>query len=208
VSHDLDAGATAHRMRRRASPIPVLSWLKDYDRRWLRLDLLAGLAAGAVVVPQAMAYATIADMPVEVGLYTCMVPMLVYVLLGGSRAMSVSTTSTVAVLTASTLVAAGLVAGSDDVIADLSTLVLMVGVILLIARVLHLGNLIENISEAVLVGLKTGVGLTVAVGQLPKLLGITIDPDADHFLSELRSVPSSAASSPSSSATSTTTAWR
>jgi high affinity sulfate transporter 1 len=189
VSQDLDAGSNAPGTQaRRSPPIPVLTWWKTYDRRWVRADVVAGLAAGAVVVPQAMAYATIADMPVEIGLYTCMVPMLVYVLLGGSRAMSVSTTSTVAVLTASTLVAAGLVAGSDDVVADLSTLVLMVGVILLIARVLHLGNLIENISEAVLVGLKTGVGLTVAVGQLPKLLGITIDPDADHFFSELRSV--------------------
>ena len=73
------------------------------ERSWLRIDVLAGLAAGTVVIPQAMAYATIAGMPVEIGLYTCMLPMLAYALLGGSRTLSVSTTSTIAVLVATTL---------------------------------------------------------------------------------------------------------
>ena len=66
--------------------------LVGYRRTWLRADLVAGLSAGAVVIPQAMAYATIADMPVQIGIYTCMLPMLVYALLGGSRTASVSTT--------------------------------------------------------------------------------------------------------------------
>ncbi|MFZ0015644.1 MAG: SulP family inorganic anion transporter, partial [Acidimicrobiia bacterium] len=110
-----------------------------------------------------MAYATIADLPVEVGLYTCMVPMLVYAFLGGSRTLSVGTTSTVAVLTGSTLVAAGVAAG-DDPAGDLATLTVMVGLILLIARALRLSALIENISEATLVGVKFGVGLTMAAG--------------------------------------------
>ena len=65
--------------------------------------MVAGVAAGTVVIPQAMAYATIAGLPVEVGLYTCMLPMLVYALLGGSRSLSISTTSTIAILTASAL---------------------------------------------------------------------------------------------------------
>jgi MFS superfamily sulfate permease-like transporter len=77
--------------------------MREYQRPWLRIDVLAGLAAGTVVVPQAMAYATIAGLPVEVGLYTCMVPMIAYALLGGARTLSVSTTSTIAVLVASTL---------------------------------------------------------------------------------------------------------
>ena len=75
------------------SLIPSLTWLPRYDRRWLGKDLVGGLTAGAVVIPQAMAYATIANLPVEVGLYTCMVPMVVYALLGGSRTLSVSTPS-------------------------------------------------------------------------------------------------------------------
>ena len=130
-----------------------------------------------------MAYATIADLPVQVGLYTCMVPMAVYAVLGGSRVLSVSTTSTIAMLTATTLVAAG----SDDALGDLATLVLLVGLVLLLARVLHLGPLVDNISEAIVTGLKIGVGLTVAASQLPKVLGIAPDPDADTFFEDLGS---------------------
>jgi sulfate permease, SulP family len=148
-------------------------------------DVVGGLAAGSVVIPQATAYATIADLPVEVGLYTCMVPTVVYVLLGGSRTLSVSTTSTVAVLTGSTLLSAGAAASGDDPARDLATLTLLVGAILLIARVLKLGALIDYISSATLTGIKSGVGLTVAAGQLPKLLGIAGDPDATTFFAEV-----------------------
>ncbi|WP_305093626.1 SulP family inorganic anion transporter [Prescottella sp. R16] len=156
-----------------------------YRVSWLRADVVAGLSAGAVVVPQAMAYATIADMPVQIGLYTCMVPMVVYALLGGSRTTSVSTTSTIATLTASTLIGAGIAAGSDDALSSLMTLTLLVGVILLSARLFKLGSIIENISEATLSGIKVGVGLTVAAGQLPKLLGVPSDPDATGFFAVL-----------------------
>ncbi|MFD4179524.1 SulP family inorganic anion transporter [Rhodococcus sp. NPDC058514] len=162
--------------------MPVLApTLAGYQKSWLRADVVAGLSAGAVVIPQAMAYATIADMPVQIGLYTCMVPMVVYAMLGGSRTASVSTTSTIAVLTASTLVGAGIAAGSDDAQTSLMTLTLMVGVILLLARLLRLGSIIENISEATLTGIKAGVGLTVAAAQLPKLLGVSEASDATGF---------------------------
>ncbi|HEY2795083.1 MAG TPA: SulP family inorganic anion transporter [Micromonosporaceae bacterium] len=152
--------------------------LSGYERALFRPDILAGLSAGAVVIPQAMAYATIAGMPVQVGLYTCMVPVIIYAALGGSRAMSLTTTSTIATLTASTLLAAGLAAGS---VRDLATLTLLVGVILLAARVLHMASLVDNISGAVLTGVKFGVGLTVAAGQLPKLLGIGTSADGGFF---------------------------
>jgi len=168
--------------------VAVASWLRGYHRAWLTKDVGGGLAAGAVVIPQAMAYARIADLPTEVGLYTCMVPMAVYALVGGSRALSVSTTSTIAVLTGSTLVAAGVAAGTDDPARALATLTLLVGIILFVARILRLGVLIDNISEATLTGIKFGVGLTVAAGQLPSLLGTTADPTADNFFSELRAV--------------------
>lgn len=168
--------------------VEVAPWLRGYDRAWLAKDLVGGLAAGAVVIPQAMAYATIANLPIEVGLYTCMVPMAVYALLGGSRTLSVSTTSTIAILTASTLLAANVAAGSDDPAGSLAALTLLVGLILLVARVLHLGVLVDNISEATLTGIKVGVGLTVAAGQLPKLLGVSGDPTADDFVSELRAL--------------------
>src|SRR5262245_6300833 len=171
---------------RLARYVPALGWIRSYDRSTLTRDLVGGLAAGSVVIPQAMAYATIADLAPQVGLYTCMVPMAVYVVLGGSRTLSVSTTSTVAVLTGSTLLAAGVAASGDDPARDLATLTLLVGVILLGARLLKLGALIDNISEATQTGIKIGVGLTVGAGQLPKLLGITGDPDATSFIGEVR----------------------
>jgi MFS superfamily sulfate permease-like transporter len=68
----------------------ALSWLRGYDRTWLSGDLIAGATAAAVVVPQAMGYATVAGLPVEIGLYTCIFPMIVYALLGGSRRLSFS----------------------------------------------------------------------------------------------------------------------
>ncbi|WP_337007065.1 MULTISPECIES: SulP family inorganic anion transporter [unclassified Microbacterium] len=157
-------------------PSWLFSTLQGYQRTWILRDIVAGLSAGAVVIPQAMAYATIANLPVQVGLYTCILPMLVYAFLGGSRAMSVSTTSTIATLTATTLVSAGVAAGADDAIGALMMLTLLVGVILLIARLCRLGSLVENISGATVLGLKIGVGATVALGQLPKLLG-----ESDNF---------------------------
>jgi high affinity sulfate transporter 1 len=159
--------------------------LAGYQTSWIAPDLIAGVTAGAVVIPQAMAYATIANMPVQVGLYTCMVPMVVYVLLGGSKAMSLSTTSTIATLTATTLVAAGVAAGSAHAERDLVTLTFLVGVILLLGRLLRLGSLIESINQATLIGIKVGVGATVAVGQLPKLLGVDTDFSGHGFIRSL-----------------------
>src|ERR1700677_792710 len=128
----------------------IAPWRRGYDRSWLSRDIVAGLAAGAVVIPQAMAYATVADLAVQVALSTCMVPMAVYALLGGSRTLSVSTTTTIAILTASTLMAGQVAAGSHDPARALASLTLLVGVILLLARLLRLGVLIDNISEATL----------------------------------------------------------
>jgi MFS superfamily sulfate permease-like transporter len=75
--------------------IPVLEWLPAYQKEWLRFDLIAGLITAAVVIPKAMAYATIAGLPVQVGLYTALVPMVIYSVLGTSRVLSVSTTTTI-----------------------------------------------------------------------------------------------------------------
>nr|WP_167150265.1 SulP family inorganic anion transporter [Lysinibacter cavernae] len=160
----------------------MLPTLRGYQRSWLGRDILAGLSAGAVVIPQAMAYSTIANLPVELGVYTCIVPMLVYAFLGGSRAMSVSTTSTIATLTATTLVTAGVAAGSDDAQQAVLTLTLLVGVILGVARLFRIGSLVENISQATLIGIKVGLGATVALGQLPKMFGVDVQQTGHGFI--------------------------
>jgi len=151
---------------------PITDWLFSYNKEWLRPDLIAGLTTAAVVIPKAMAYATIAGLPVQVGLYTAFVPMIIYSMLGTSRPLSVSTTTTIAILTASNL---GQVVPSSDA-ADLmrasATLTLLVGAILLLASVLRLGFVANFISEPVLVGFKAGIGLVIVLDQVPKILGI------------------------------------
>src|SRR6478609_6565228 len=159
----------------------LLPSLQGYDRRWLRLDVVAGIAAGTVVIPQAMAYATIAGLPVEVGLYTCMLPMLVYALLGGSRSLSISTTSTIAILAAAALSTLPSSRVGDDLLRDAFTLTTLVGLCLLAMRLFRLGSMVEQISPATLSGVKAGVGLTVAATQLPALLGISADTQDEGF---------------------------
>ncbi len=83
--------------------VPALDWLARYEGAWLRADVMAGLTTAAVVIPKAMAYATIAGLPVQIGLYTALVPMAVYVALGSSRVLSVSTTTTLGILAAAAL---------------------------------------------------------------------------------------------------------
>jgi high affinity sulfate transporter 1 len=155
-----------------------------------RLDILAGLTAAAVVVPKALAYATIAGLPVQVGLYTACVPMVAYALLGTSKVLSVSTTTTIAILTGAELarVAPG---GGADLIPASATLAVLVGALLLLASALRLGFVANFISEPVLTGFKSGIGLVIVVDQIPKLLGIHIEK-AGFFrdlLSILRHVP-------------------
>jgi high affinity sulfate transporter 1 len=149
-------------------------WSLAYHWEWLSSDLIAGLTAAAVVIPMAMAYATIAGLPLQVGLYSVLTPMLVYALLGSSRPLSVSTTSTIAVLVGSQL---GEVSAECDqalLLSDLATLTLTVGAILLIGSLLRLGFVANFISQPVLVGFKAGIGLVILVDQVPKLLGIQI----------------------------------
>ena len=163
--------------------IPAFGWLRFYDRTWLRSDVVAGVVAGAVVLPQALAYSTVAGLPVEVGLYTCIVPMATYALLGSARRLSVSTTSTVVALTGTAIVATVGDADAETAIATVATLSLLVGLTLLVARLLRLGFLVEAVSEPVVIGLKAGVALTIAAKQLPALLGIP--SSGSGFLSEI-----------------------
>ena len=139
-----------------------------------RADVVAGLTAAAVVIPKAMAYATIAGLPVEVGLYTAFVPMVVYAVLGTSRPLSVSTTTTIAILTAAELgrVASG--AQGAALIPAAATLAMLVGLMLVLASVVRLGFVANFISEPVLAGFKSGIGLVIVIDQIPKLLGIHI----------------------------------
>ncbi|RNC68243.1 MAG: SulP family inorganic anion transporter [Desulfuromonadales bacterium] len=154
--------------------IPVMNWLPSYQRESLRFDLVAGLTTAAVVIPKAMAYAAIAGLPLVVGLYTSLIPLLVYAVMGTSRPLSVTTSSTIAIMTAGIL---GQVVHGGDPAALLSasaTLSLLVGAFLLLAGLFRLGVVANLISDPVLTGFKAGVGLIIVLDQIPKLLGIHI----------------------------------
>lgn len=132
------------------------AWLAGYRREWVRPDVVAGLGAAAVVIPKSLAYATIAGLPVQVGLYTACVPMAIYALLGTSRLLSVSTTTTLAILAGAALAQVAAVHPSADPSANLlvasATLALLVGLVLGAACALRLGFVADFISEPVLVG--------------------------------------------------------
>lgn len=140
----------------------------------LRFDIVAGVTAAAVVLPKAMAYATVAGLPVSVGLYTAFVPMIAYALLGTSRVLSVSSTTTLAILTGSELALAVPDGDPARLIVATATLTALTGALLIAASVLRLGFVANFISTPVLTGFKAGIGLVIVLDQIPKLLGIHI----------------------------------
>jgi SulP family sulfate permease len=156
------------------SLIPALQWLRSYSKDLLRADAIAGLTASAVVIPKAMAYAAIAGLPLQVGLYTVLVPMVIYAVLGTSRPLSVSTTTTIAILVAAELAEVAPGASAAELIAASAALALLVGAMLIVAGVLRFGFIANFISEPVLVGFKAAIALVITVDQIPKLLGVHI----------------------------------
>ncbi len=151
---------------------PVPEWIRDYRHEWIKLDVIAGLTGAAVVIPKAMAYATIAGLPVQVGLYTAFLPMVIYGVVGSSRPLSVSTTTTLAILTAAALSQADAGGDAGALFSASAMLALLVGIILVLGALLHLGFVADFISEPVLIGFKAGIGFVIVLDQVPKLLGI------------------------------------
>ena len=159
--------------RRLASFIPILSWLPRYNRPWLAADIIAGLTLWGLVVPEGMAYAGIAGLPPQAGLYTLVASLLVYALFGTSRHLSVGATSATAALIASTVVALGATtADMPTYQAYAAALVLVIGVVFLVAGLARLGWVTQFLSKPVMDGFVFGLAIFVAVGQLNKLFGV------------------------------------
>jgi SulP family sulfate permease len=150
----------------------IPAWLRSYQKPWLKADVVAGVTTAAVVIPNSLAYATVAGLPVEAGLYTSCVPMAIYALLGTSRALSVSTTTTLAILCATALSRAVPDGNPAALLVATATLASLVGIMLTVASVLRLGFVANFISEPVLIGFKAGIAIIIISDQLPKLLGI------------------------------------
>lgn len=147
------------------------SWLRGYERAWLRADVIAGIVVWSVVAPQAVAYAQIAGLPPAAGLMAAPGALLAYAWLGTSRFLIVSATTATSAVSAA---AVGPLAGGDVArFAALSAaLALVCAVVLAVAGRLGLGAIADLVSKPVMVGFLFGLGMTVAMAQVPALLGL------------------------------------
>ncbi|MGH1491936.1 MAG: SulP family inorganic anion transporter [Acidimicrobiales bacterium] len=159
--------------------LPIARWAFNYDRADLRSDLTAGLTVGAMLVPQAMAYALLAGLPPEVGLYAATIPVAIYALLGTSRQLAVGPVAIVSLLTASAL--APLVEeGTAGYLAAASLLALMVGFVHIVLGVGRLGFLVNFLSHSVLVGFTGAAAIIIGFSQAKHILGIATERK-EHF---------------------------
>ncbi|WP_238445702.1 SulP family inorganic anion transporter [Salsipaludibacter albus] len=177
---------THHEARGLARVVPMVGWLRTYDRSWLTGDLVAGLTVWALVVPESMAYAGVAGVPVQYGLYAVILAVVGYAVFGSSPRLFVGPSSTVAALSA-VVVGSVVSGGGDDFVALSAALAVLVGVLYVLAGLLRLGFVANFFAKPVLDGFIAGLGLYIAVGQLPKLVGIE-SPDGNTVLKAVRTV--------------------
>ncbi len=167
------------------SYLPILAWLPKYQKDWFRPDLIAALTLWALLVPEAMAYAGIAGMPPETGLYAAPLALVAYAIFGTSRHLDVGPSSAVAALSFSVvagILGASAVQSEEWVLLSIA-LALMVGVFLIIGGFLRLGVLADFLSRPVLDGFVVGVAISIAIGQLDKVLGF--EPEGYDFVPDL-----------------------
>jgi sulfate permease, SulP family len=151
--------------------LPVMGGVLPIDRSRVSADVLAGITLAALGIPEVLGYAKIAGMPVVTGLYTMLLPMAVYAVLGSSRHLVVAADSATAAILAAAFTGLA-VAGSDRYVRLAGLAALLAGAMLLLARLARLGFLANFLSRTVLVGFLAGVGIQVAAGQLPAMLGV------------------------------------
>jgi high affinity sulfate transporter 1 len=165
--------------------VPGLRMVSSYRRAWLPKDVVAGLVLTTLLVPQGMAYAELAGLPAITGLYTSILCLAGYAVLGPSRILVLGPDSSLGPMIAATILP--LIGADGDpqrAIALASMLALLVGGITVLGGVLKLGFVADLLSKPTMIGYMNGLALTILVGQLPKLFGFSVD--ADGFVDELR----------------------
>ncbi len=155
--------------------VPLVGSLRGYSASLLRVDVLAGVALAALAVPQGMAYAQTAGLPVVAGLYGLLLPLVAYAALGSSRSLMTGPTATSALLVAPALATVSSDPADYPVLAAM--LALLVGAVFLVARLLRLGWISDYFSAAVLLGFLTGLALTLLSGQLDDVTGVEVEGD-------------------------------
>ena len=169
--------------------VPGLALVTSYRRKWLTKDIVAGLVLSALLVPQGMAYADLAGLPAVTGLYTSILCLLAYAVFGPSRVLVLGPDSSLGPMIAATILPL-MLAGGDPVraVALASLLAVMVGVIMVAAGLARFGFVADLLSKPTQIGYMNGLALTIIVGQLPKLLGFSVD--ADGLVAEARALVS------------------
>jgi sulfate permease, SulP family len=169
----------------------LFAGLLPIDRGRLPLDVIAGATLAALAIPEVMGYAKIAGTPVVTGLYTLLLPIFAFAILGSSRHLVVGADSATAAILATGLLATGAAAGSPQYVELASLAALMCGVALIGARLLKLGFIANFLSRSVLIGFMTGVGIQVAMGQVAGIFGVDAGSGTtlEKFANTLRAIP-------------------
>ena len=152
--------------------LPITEWLPAYKREWLTGDVIAGLTVWALLVPEALAYADIAGVPVQYGLYAAPLALIAYAMFGTSRRLFVGPSATVAAVSAAVVAPLVLSGGEEKYVALTIVLALLVGVLFIIAGIAKFGFIARFFAKPVLDGFIVGLALFIAVGQLDKIFGV------------------------------------
>lgn len=155
--------------------LPIAEWLPRYERRWLRGDLIAGVAVAAMIVPKNLGYAEIAGVPVQNGLYAAAAGAIIYALFCTSRQISTGPSSSLATVAGGAVIVTALT--GDDAAQLVAAITLVTGVLFLLMAALRMGWIAQFLSRAVVTGFLAGAAVDVVVGELPKLTGTSSDGD-------------------------------
>jgi high affinity sulfate transporter 1 len=169
--------------------VPLIGWITSYQRAWLRDDLVSGVVVGAIMVPVAMAYAQMAGVPPQAGLYSAIIGMALYAVFATSHHLKITTSSTMAIM--SIAVVAPLAGGDAATFMALtSALAITVGIIMIVLAFMKLGFISDFLAKSVMTGYIFGVALLIAMSQLPKIFGVpgvsgTFFEQLGQFITEL-----------------------
>ena len=155
--------------------LPILQWAPTYERKWLRLDLIAGLTVGALVVPKSLGYAGIAGVPIQNGLYAAAAGAILYAIFGTSRQIATGPSSALSAVAAGAVISAGVAAGSAEAVALVASITFVTGILFLLLALFRMGWISQFLSKAVITGFLFGAAIEVVIGELPKITGTSTE---------------------------------
>ena len=154
--------------------IPLLQWAPQYERSWLRFDLIAGVTVAALVIPKSLGYAGIANVPIQYGLYAALAGVILYAIFGTSRQISTGPSSALAAVAGSAVLLTGL-SGNAEAVTLVATITFVTGVFFLLLALFKMGWISQFLSRAVITGFLFGAAIEVVIGELSKLTGTSIE---------------------------------